>query len=357
MLQAVFALMLCVLPQAPADKLPDPYELLVADRRIDIPRLPANTVAYNPSMVEYRGTTYMAFRLDRQDLGWATQMQLGIVQLDSAFKVVRGPTLLDTRDVPWANHTSEDPRLIVHENQMYIVFNATHDGSMNSRRAIRLARLRVPSVLDPEDDFEVVAVSELIANEQGFRPWQEKNWSPFSYDGLLHFIYRSNPPKMYRIEAGDLRAMPKEIYVNKTSELTHAVPYAWGEMRGGTQAKYDPSIDKFVSFFHTQNKKDFGSGYKIHYFIGFYAFDPEPPFAISHVLPDPIIVPRMHNAHRPYIQIAYPGGFIDKEDVVHVCYGKNDSSIRILTLDKARLIDGLQNVQQPQKQQNGQVDQ
>lgn len=346
MLQAVFAIMLSAMPQVLGDILPDPYELLVADRRIDIPHLPAHAVAYNPSMIEYRGTIYMVFRLDRKDLGWMTQMQLGIVQLDRNFKVVRGPTLLDTRDVPWANHTSEDPRFIEHLGQLYVVFNATHDGNMNSRRAIRLARLRVPSVLDPEDEFEVVAVSELIANEQGFRPWQEKNWSPFSYDGLLHFIYRSNPPKMYHIDANDLRVMPKEIYVNKTSELKKPVPYAWGDMRGGTQAKYDASIDKFVSFFHTQNRKDYGGGYKIHYFIGFYAFDPEPPFAISHVLPEPIIVPRMRNPVRPYIEVAYPGGFIDREDVVHVCYGKNDASIRILTLDKPRLIDSLQSVQE-----------
>lgn len=354
MLQAVVVAMLAVMPAILGDILPEPGTLMVADRRIDIPNLPPRTVAYNPTVTRHLGRLYMMFRLDRFDLGWATQMQLGIVQLDGNFKVTRGPSILDTRDVPWANHTSEDPRMLDHNNKLYVVFNATHDGSMESRRAIRLAQVRVPSVLEPEDDFEVMGVSELILNEPGFRPWQEKNWSPFSHDNTLHLVYRTNPPKIYRIEPPDLQAMPQEIYVNKVSDLTTLAPFDWGDMRGGTAAVYDPTIDKYTSFFHTQTKKDYGGGYKIHYFIGFYAFDPQPPFAISHVLPEPIIVPRMSNPGRPYIEVAYPGGFVEDEDTVHVFYGKNDTSIRVLSLDKWQLYDRLEDVQQSNKRQYGQ---
>ena len=346
MLNAAFAVLLAAFPAILGDILPQPGALVVADRRIDIPNLPANTVAYNPSIARHKGNIYLIFRLDRRDLGWATQMQLGIVQLDAKFKVIRGPTLLDTRDVPWANHTSEDPRFIEHLGELYVIFNATHDGSMNSRRAIRIGHIRVPEDGDPDDDFELLGLSELIPNEPGFRPWQEKNWSPFTYEDEIHLVYRTNPAKVYRINAGDLNTMPTEIWVDRVSDDTKTVPWHYGEMRGGSNAALDEDLGKYISFFHARDANNYGGGYKMHYFIGFYAFDPEPPFSISHLLPFPIIVPTMTNPRQPYLEVAYPGGFISDPEVLHVCYGKNDQSIRVLTVDKNRLYDSLVDINQ-----------
>lgn len=338
MLSAAFALALAIVPGILGDVLPAPGTMLVADRRIDIPNLPAGSVAYNPSMVRLEdGRIIMVFRLDRADLGWAVQMQLGFVELDEQFQVMRGPALVDTRDVPWANHTSEDPRLVQHLGELYVVFNATHDGSMNSRRAMRIGHIRVPDELDPDDDFEVLGVSELIPDVPGFRPWQEKNWTPFSCGDEVHLVYRTSPPQVFRIPQHLLDVMPKEIRVPEVSRLATGASFGYGEMRGGSGAMLDANSNQYISFFHARDANNYGGGRKLHYFIGFYAFDPAPPFAISHLLPVPIVVPTMSNPGKLYLEVAYPGGFIVDDELIYVCYGKNDRSIRLLTLDRAKL--------------------
>ena len=295
------------------------------------------------------GRIIMVFRLDRTDLGWATQMQLGVVELNEQFQVMRGPALLDTRDVPWANHTSEDPRLVQHQGELYVVFNATHDGSMNSRRAMRIAHIRVPAADDSDEDFEVLGVSELIPDVPGFRPWQEKNWTPFSRGDEVHLIYRTSPPQVYRIPQNLLRMMPREIRVPEVSRLGEGVRFGYGEMRGGSGATFDADSSQYISFFHARDANNYGGGRKLHYFIGFYAFDPEPPFAISHILPVPIVVPTMTNPSKTYLEVAYPGGLIIDDELIYVCYGKNDRNIRLLTLDRAKLYAAMQPQQQRKK--------
>lgn len=339
MLHAAILTLMTLMPASMGDRLPDVGTMLVADRRIDIPHLPDRAVAYNPSIARHAGKLYLVFRVDRFDMGWVTQMQLGIVQLDDHFRVVSETTLLDTRDLPWANHTSEDPRLIDHNGALYVVFNATHDGSMNSRRAMRIAHIEPPQ--SPGGSFGVTAVSEMFPEGSEYRPWQEKNWAPFSFEGELHLVYRTNPPKVYRVPQDVLKAMPQEIRVQPVSETFSPLPFYYGEMRGGTPAIYAEDLGKYVSFFHARDANNYGSGHKMHYFIGFYAFDAEPPFAISHLLPEPIIVPWMSNPQRPYLEVAYPGGFLFEGDMIHVLYGKNDQSIRVLTLDKDQLYDAL----------------
>jgi predicted GH43/DUF377 family glycosyl hydrolase len=55
----------------------------------------------------------------------------------------------------------------------------------------------------------------------------------------------------------------------------------------------------------------------------------------------------MTNPRQPYLEVAYPGGFISEPDVLHVCYGKNDQSIRVLTVDKERLFNSMAKVLRP----------
>jgi predicted GH43/DUF377 family glycosyl hydrolase len=342
MLYAAFAVLLSALPVTLGDVLPEPGTLMVSDRRIDVPHLPAHSVAYNPSIAQLDGHTYMIFRLDRFDLGWATQMMLGMVELNDQFKVMGRPTLLDTRDVPWANHTSEDPRLITHLGELYVIFNATHDGSMSSRRAMRIAHIKTPMPGAPKQNFEVMAVSELIPDAPGLRPWQEKNWTPFSLQDEIHLVYRTNPPMVYRIPVEALAAMPGEIRVPLVSALEAEINFGYGEMRGGSSATYQPDLDQYVSFFHARDNNNYGGGQKMHYFIGCYTFDPKPPFAIGHILPIPLVVPTMSNPTKPFLEVAYPGGFLADANNIYVVYGKNDRSIRLLTLDKAQLYDAME---------------
>ncbi len=67
------------------------------------------------------------------------------------------------------------------------------------------------------------------------------------------------------------------------------VHWEWGPIRGGTQAFL---VDgEYLSFFHSS--KDMRSAHspkdKIsHYFMGAYTFNPNPPFNITRISPEPI---------------------------------------------------------------------
>ena len=59
MLHTIVFSLLTVMPAILGDVLPEPGALMVADRRIDIPHLPNNTVAYNPPMAKHLGNLYL----------------------------------------------------------------------------------------------------------------------------------------------------------------------------------------------------------------------------------------------------------------------------------------------------------
>ena len=86
--------------------------------------------------------------------------------------------------------------------------------------------------------------------------------------------------------------------------VLHSTPFPsnftwrWGHIRGGT-----PSVlitppgahgPKYLAFFHSQARPHH-KGVKT-YFMGAYLFSPDPPFAITHVTPEPLVPPgHMYN--------------------------------------------------------------
>jgi hypothetical protein len=81
--------------------------------------------------------------------------------------------------------------------------------------------------------------------------------------------------------------------------------------------------------------------------MGAYIFQAEPPFKILAITPNPISFEGMYSArHRVNnLHVTYPAGFaIEKRDdkcMLHVSCGENDTSIRIISIDKDALLKSM----------------
>jgi len=84
----------------------------------------------------------------------------------------------------------------------------------------------------------------------------------------------------------------------------------------------------------------------LHYFIGAYTFDLEPPFAIRKMSPEPIIGHHFYKreTYIPYwkpVRVVFPCGFIFDKDYIWISYGRQDHEIWVVKLDKQGLLDSL----------------
>lgn len=83
------------------------------------------------------------------------------------------------------------------------------------------------------------------------------------------------------------------------------------------------------------------------YTILYYCRDP--PFAITHISPEPLIHPSMVNetlgwAYKVVDYIVFPMGFTFDDRFLYLSYGKNDKTPWILKLEKEGLIASLKPV-------------
>lgn len=248
------------------------------------------------------------------------------------------------------------------------------------------------------------ALRLMIDDEMGKQ--QQKNWSPFQYDYLLQtkastnnvsitsnptrfneryltkkelkadnqysvqlFVYGIDP---HRIVYGSnlvdnylSHGFNKDELVNASTDvnlakrqlkmstvcLTQFVPDAnrkgfwfYGSPHGGTPSvlidtKYGP---RYLTIFHSQGK--YSIGYILTYFMGAYLYEPNPPFRITHLTPEPIFPNVFYNetygwSYRTIDYIVFPTGLIVKDDSIFVSLGKNDRSGWMLEMNKTGLVD------------------
>ena len=74
-----------------------------------------------------------------------------------------------------------------------------------------------------------------------------------------------------------------------------------------------------------------------------------PPFAITHISPEPIIADSFMNvslgwSYKVFDYIIFPMGFTFDEEYIHVSYGKNDKTGWILKLKKDEFLKSLKPV-------------
>lgn len=300
-------------------------------------RIPGYPTAFNPSLLRLYDSILMSFRV-RDPITLLTH-QIGFVWLDDDFNVVSQPQLLDTSFYnPYHNKRLQDPRLIVCNGKIYMIYN-----NVIGPLPLEIRRMIVAELHFLHGKLHIHNETILTDFEGEGRQPREKNWVPFVYQGTLLLADTLVPHRVLYPVLGTNKCI--------TIATTQGdIQWDWGQIRGGTQAlKID---EDYLGFFHSS--KDLYSAHSpnakiAHYFIGAYTFSGQPPFSITRVSPEPIVAPDFY--HSPEyktwkpLKVVFPGGFINDENFIWIAYGKQDHEIWIVKLDKKGLYDSLIPVQ------------
>ena len=107
------------------------------------------------------------------------------------------------------------------------------------------------------------------------------------------------------------------------------------------ETKHGP---RYLTFFHSQCKCSIG--YILTYYFGAYLFEAEPPFAITHWTPHPIIPKPLYDenngwAFKAIDYIVFPIGLLVRNGTAFVSMGRNDNSGWAVVMNTAALVDDL----------------
>ena len=229
-------------------------DVVVADRDLVMPGVDSNRANFNPSMVPYGDGALLAFRTDAPTRGNFVDMRIGIVALDANFAFSSNVTLLDLRFGNDLLHSAEDPRLVWHNEALYVLFNQRDKGHSYFPRSMHIARIGLADAagtpLRKSNEhrraavpatFTVESKQLLVAPPPIPKRRVEKNWTPYSLAGDLWLSYQTNPPIALRLTDDMLESDSSLLIPLGPVTGAPTVRYGFGEMRGGTGAA--PAID------------------------------------------------------------------------------------------------------------------
>lgn len=213
----------------------------------------------------------------------------------------------------------EDPRVLVHDDKIYVsCATYVHD-------AFHLVHQKM---LVFDKDFNHI---DNIHFKYGFNGINlkentgiEKNWTFFVYNDKLMCIYKLSPHTVLEFDwNGNLLTE----YITHNSFQSN---WKYGIPRGGTNPIYKDGY--YISFFHSHIY--WGKG-KRRYFMGYYKFNPIPPFNIIETSNKPILQgnekdERMYPEENPLV--VFPCGAILDDDKCLISLGVNDEKTAILTI-------------------------
>lgn len=245
---------------------------------------------FNAALLEWQGSLIMAYRD-----GWAGS-NIHIARLGSDLQPISTHKLaLRHRD---AQHGREDPRLVIHQDRLHVVFI----GVMSRPRLhtnVLYARLT--------DDFQV---EQVYHPQVPRRNYWEKNHSYFSHDGTLYAIYSIAPHRVLRIE-GDRAEW--------AFETPTVAPWSGGELRGGASPVRVGA--EYWHFFHGRAHHQGATAYN----VGLVTFAAAPPFPVRRITPAPILW--AEHATKPpdqYVSCVFPCGAVRRGEDWWISSGIHD---------------------------------
>jgi predicted GH43/DUF377 family glycosyl hydrolase len=304
-----------------------------------------NVVApYNASIIKHGSGYLMFFRYDLSSKHTYFSY-IGCAELDSNFDQT------DKEFITLNTHHdhSEDPRVFSTGKEIFLMY------STSEFKKYFLPFPFISTVTLSRFDLKKYKLETATSLELNLS-LTEKNWVPFEYidkQNVPHFYlqYGLNPHKILRIPNPNVNEVIHEIFPKEdVFYITHwdNKGNGWGELRGGTPAL--KVGDEYLAFFHScfRDKNDL-----IWYAMGAYTFEGEPPFKITAISSYPILFQGMYesgslNTSDPQRRVIFPVGFVieqnEDKELIHLSCGENDSAIKIVTLDKAKLINLLRKI-------------
>lgn len=306
-----------------------PQDFIVETKQIILPEFPG---AFNPSIVRWNGNIFMTFRTRTADM--VSDFKIGCVWLNESFEPISVPQILQFRNEnPDCLDQRQDPRLIVINDELYIIFS-----NFIKIENLVTRRMFIGKMQYADGAFFVESPVCVHPFENWTARW-EKNWVPFEYDNALRLAYSIVPHKIFTpsLESGACTTL--------SSSLT-PVQWKFGELRGGTPAL--KVGNEYLAFFHSS--KDFYStlsdNKKIsHYLMGAYTFSAEPPFELKRISPQPIVHETfyhgpMYNTWKP-LRVVFAMGYIIDGNDIWVSYGRQDFEMWVARIDAQKLFDSL----------------
>lgn len=306
-----------------------PQSFILETKQIEIPGYPD---AFNPSIIRWNGILLLSFRSRDPITQSATKVLF--VWLNDDFELVTEPqeimlSSLGPDVVSWP----QDPRLIVKNDKLYMIYNNV----VNNQNLLR--RMCCTEIVFENAKFIAKGNVCFREFEGEIKQKHEKNWTPFVFNNELLISYSINPHLVFQPNLENEQCET----IAKTQSLIH---WNWGILRGGTQAFL---IDgEYLSFFHSS--KDMVTKHSngtriVHYFMGAYTFSGQPPFKIKKISKKPIVAKGFYEGPeyklwKP-LKVVFPSGYVFDDQYIWLVYGKQDHELWLAKLDKKSLLNSL----------------
>lgn len=285
---------------------------------------------FNPSICIFKGTSLIAYRNQVND--FPSRIKIGKYTGSSATncKVVEIPSPALGTDL------FEDPRLFVHNDELWLSFIAAgiKQGRHYAAQGVALLdehfqpkRIFYPTIGDNVN--EISSGNGLLL--------REKNWTFFSFDGKIHVVYSINPLKV-----GVMCPNSGEVDWVGHSRFDH--PWKWGDVHGS--CGFIDWEGKLLGCFHSFNIVD----NQRKYYVGFYLVDPK-EWKVTHISSDPWMEAERNDKldRRPFDQtyrpnVIFPCGMYREEEKIFISYGWQDCRSYVEDFPLMKVINSLKKV-------------
>ncbi len=289
---------------------------------------------YNASLVEYGNGYLLFFRYDVIDHTHIPSLcsYIGCAELDAACE----QTDQEFKRIDTQSHYSEDPRLFKSGGELYLIYNDCSPQNP-SYRTMRMAAFN-------REEWSLDFITELDLQAKPV----EKNWVPFEWvdessERNYYFEYYLHPRKILKLANAHLNEAPQLNFLEALPAQKLSWRHVWGRIRGGTNVL--KVGDQFLGFFHSNFRTKDQS---LWYVMGAYTLESTPPFRLTAISPYPILFEGIYGESseaKAALHCIYPCGYVIEEregkEWIQLSCGENDSSIKVVTLDKEALLKSL----------------
>lgn len=293
--------------------------------------------AFNPSIVRWKGKLLMSFRNIANPKDSYNSSEIGLVWLDRDFQPITTPQILQlSKEGTSLPKRAEDARLIDVDGHLFMIYSDNEDLEISKKGF----RVYVAELDENNGTFFVISKERLLHFEGENQGLREKNWTPFEYLGNLFLSYSVSPHLVFRPLLGT-------SVCETFSRTDKKILWPWGTLRGGTQML--KIGDRYLTFFHSSVRmiSEHSQGKEmLHYFMGACIFEAEPPFAMTHISPSPIIGCGFFSGpiYQPYWgswRGIFPGGFVLDNDYIWIVYGRQNHELWVVKIDTKEMLQSL----------------
>ena len=307
---------------------------------------------FNPSIIKYKDHYLVSFRSNRNLLKLsdleATEVNhskkiykevrnedyatnIYIAELDKNFDLI-GEQQNISQFIPTCGAefcTAEDSRIIEYNGDVYIFYNTPE--IFVETTAVRT--YQVARIIKENNKFTLKDHKQITLPFYGDN--FAKNWMPIVHQGKMLLVYLIEPRTIV-LDLNLDNGLTK-IYSNKkfTSD------FKFGAIRGGTP--YAQLTDnKYLSFFHTRLKFEYGSSKYSRYYMSSLILDCSDHCEVDKIAYTPILpfFAQYDGLKKGFASI-FPTGLIVNDDEIIVSFGKSDEQSYIVVLDKEKYLSTL----------------